>query len=398
MDDDDALWMQSNLQYEEDLFSTNGSGSPGTCLDFDRRIRLVAHIARPVIATVGAFSSIVVIVILFVLRDYRRPGYRLVMYLMVSTFLVGISQAFGVLPLDRSANNIQVKSGWKGACAFFGYVDEMSAWMEHLVIAWITVFLLMLVFQRPYLHKVKYELAGLTVWLGIPLLICWIPFTQNAYGLAGLWCWISVSNENCTAHDPGIAYQFALYYIPFAVLVLFNATSFLVIALSMCKRSLTAGGGSDDTLSANAAASFSSVHRQALKQTLPLLFYPILYIALLAFAIANRIVYAVDVRRGSRPNYPLWIVHIVVDSGRALYPPVAFLLHPGTFRSIYNAIRGRSGKGRGETTANQTAYVVRNEFSDEFSDEGGKPLIVKGATPTCPSELADFSGTYLAVN
>ena len=390
----DEGWLISSA---EDSYSSNVSAHP-SCLNFSREMRLIAHIARPAIASLGAVVSfLVAVVILFVLREYKRFGYRLVVYLMVSTFLVGVSQAFGVLPLDQSTEDVHVKDGWGVACAFIGYLDQVSAWLEHLVIAWITVFLLMMVFQRPYTHSVKYEVVGVVMWLGVPLVICWLPFANGVYGLSGLWCWIKVTNEDCSkTYIAGFIYQFLIYYGPFTLLVLFNATSFIAIAVFLCKRGLLSRGTSEEA--GTPTTGLSTLQRQALRQTLPLLFYPMIYDVLLALQVTNRIVYAVAVSRSMPPNYPLWIVHIVVDSSRTVYPPLAFLLHPGTIRSIYNAIVNRSAKKREETTTNHTAYIVKNEFSDEFSEEDGQPLIVKGTLRKPTNELLQFSGNYLAVN
>ena len=335
-------------------------------------------------------SLLVAIIIVFVLKKYKKFAYRLVIYLMASTFLISISQVLGVLPLAQNNEEVRIKDGWGGMCAFIGYLEVVFTWMEHLLIAWITICLLMMVFQRPNRYSARYEVVGVVVWLGVPLVICWLPFTSSSYGHNGLSCSIKDINEDCNGtFISGPIYQFFMYYLPFTLLVLFNAISFTVVAVFLCKHILL----SRET-AATTTTYFSTQQWKKIKQTLPLLFYPIISITILALRMINWIAYTVAVFHSTSPKYPLWIMAIVVDSGRTVFPPMAFLIYPGTIRSIHNAITNRSKKNSKENTASHTAYIVRNEFSDEFSQEDG--LIVKGTPP--PNELLQLRGTYLAVS
>ena len=49
----------------------------------------------------------------------------------------------------------------------------------------------------------------------------------------------------------------------------------------------------------------------------------------------NRIYYSVyTIPNGLHPFYPLWLAHTIADPARELIPPIAFLLHPGTYRKL----------------------------------------------------------------
>ena len=66
-----------------------------------------------------------------------------------------------------------------------------------------------------------------------------------------------------------------------------------------------------------------------------LIAYPIIDSIICSLLVVNRIYYSVYIVPNElHPSYPLWLAHTVPDPARELIPPIAFLLHPGTYRKL----------------------------------------------------------------
>ena len=338
------------------------------CANFTSTVRKIANVARPTIAGLGALASIigiiVIIGIMIKFKKYRTFYYRLIMYLMISTLCVGIMQALSVIPLSEYNEDVHVKEGgWKGACVAIGYFSEMSAWLEHVAIAWITVFIILTV--RPPTQKKAENLGvttktmkiceavGFSIWVATPILLCWIPFPTHSYGLSGLWCWIKTTNEDCSEkYISGLIYQFLLYYVPFFVLVLFNITTLFIVFFHYCKIYYK--------------YRHMEENKKALKLVIPFCLYPIVYDILFIIAFANRISYAVAVSNRGEPDYDLWIVHSFAESGRSFYPPFIFLV-VSTISFLY-------GKCMNERATKHVRFVTEDQHPSHERSSRNVPV------------------------
>ena len=66
-----------------------------------------------------------------------------------------------------------------------------------------------------------------------------------------------------------------------------------------------------------------------------LMAFPIVDGLICSLLVVNRIYYSVyTVPNGLHPSYPLWLAQTIADPARELIPPIAFLLHPGTYRKL----------------------------------------------------------------
>ena len=363
-----------------------------TCVDFNSEVIDAVRIARPTIASIGAVLCILVIVVVTcILREYRKFAYRLVLYLMSATFFVSVSQALAVAPLIHTYELVEVRNGWNGTCMFTGWLIQFSAWIEHMMIGWISLYLLLvlvlypLVRGRPYKYCYWHEIAGLTCTLAIPFVVSLIPFIHGMYGLSGLWCWIEVIGECCkTQYKSGIGFMFGLYYGPFIVIILFSALVFLVIMLSVCGVTRQHRGADEQEGEKHQP---TKAQQTVIREVLPLLLYPLIYDLLFVFQVTNRVYYSVStLTHGSSPLNALWMAHIIVDSGRCLYPPLAFLLHPSSLRRIF--CRERRAEPHERTVNPTDQYVVANEFSTDSQE----PLVYGGnSNPVRRQRLEELS-------
>ena len=113
-----------------------------------------------------------------------------------------------------------------------------------------------------------------------------------------------------------------------------------------------------------------SQYREALKEAMPLLFYPIIYNILCCLAFANRVYYAAT----NKAVFPLWIIHAVVDPCLPLVIPVAFLLHPYTLKKLKTAVTKRLTN---DTQADSTFFVVSEEDVCKDGELEDSKLIVR---------------------
>jgi len=102
------------------------------------------------------------------------------------------------------------------------------------------------------------------VW-GFAILAAGVPWSNKAYGIAGLWCWIIWDYQ---------VYRFALYYIPLFLVIIAIIVLYSLIYVSVLA-SLKVQGTQTD--------------KGAIQLLTKLRAYPIVFFVLYAFSIANRI-------------------------------------------------------------------------------------------------------------
>ena len=171
-------------------------------------------IVEAVGAAAGGFSILTCLFVLFValiFRKYRFPTQRIILYLNFTVLLYSIVLILHLFDHDNANTPY---------CVFTGFLDQQVGWYVVMAISCLTIELLRkAVFLQ--LKTGKLELVYLGVIFVAPFLFNWIPFTGNAYGLARATCWIKeVEYPNCTQKVPlGIACRFALYWVPFYIVL-----------------------------------------------------------------------------------------------------------------------------------------------------------------------------------
>ena len=161
------------------------------------------------------------------------------------------------------------------------------------------------------------EFVYILTSLAIPASFFWVPLLHNAYGLAGGWCWIRAMDDQCTKLKAGLVEQFALWYGPMMLFTVVNVAMMVVMASVLCKRACCGGSKEDkDPLLPKPR------HNIALKETLPLIAYPVTFHILCCFGFADRIEMAIT----NSPLYGLWLLHAIAVSS------------PGVFASLFVAV------------------------------------------------------------
>ena len=247
------------------------------------------------------------------------------------------------------------------------------------VICWIVLYLVMVLVFRHSANaiKVKHEVCGIAVVLVLPLLVSWVPFVKNMYGLSEAACWIKLSENSACDYDYiGLTFLFVLYYGPTFCVAMVTLVALCTILVVMCRRAMRQEQGVGQR----------SVYRQGIKEVLRLVFYPFLYLLLEVAVIAIRICGAIPSVHNT--NFKLqWLIYSIIVYILRLFVPVICLL--------YLSIACCKKECNKEQPLNTTTSFVA---SNEFTDEEDEPLIMNQGTKV-PSKKHQsvFEGNNISV-
>ncbi len=337
--------------------SSNSTGS--SCHSFSVKQMQDITIIKAVLSSVAAVVCLVSVVVILALRQFHTFVHRLVLYMMTASFLNALTTAIQSLPMrHNSSGEVVMRTGFHDFCVALGFAVQLTLSQFMLILTWILGYLFLLVVCKYPASSKKHEIVGLVIALGLPVLVDWLPFMHNLYGQAGAWCWIMVTNADCSdLIVEGVVYQLVLFYGPQVIVVLLSFMMFVIIVVILAKRSCK-----------HSREGKNSPYQQAVREALPLVLYPVLYNLIVGVMFANRINYALSIAHDHNPYYPLFLAHAVCDSLRTLFLSLGFLLHPGTVRKL---LRRDRPKKRSEDS--ETNYPVPPE---SFTDVD--PLIIRG--------------------
>ena len=221
---------------------------------------------------VSTLMCIIAIVLIVLFRMYKLLTNRIILYLLVAVLSFCLATLIQISALWQNY--------WKGEdyqwCVAEGFFVEYSVWVMLLSTLVVTLHLTnMVLFAKYYESMTKLEPFYLIFPWIFPAIIAWIPFVHNNYGVSGPWCWIRLYNEDCSWNKEGMIEVYAIWYGELFLGLILNNIALGVVVVTLCKRSCY------NNTSLN--------YRKALKQTLPLIGFPVMYQVLSWIALANRI-------------------------------------------------------------------------------------------------------------
>ena len=186
-----------------DLSMSSNSTNDSNCLrilaeEFDTwRVAIIS------VCSSSSLACVLAIVFILASKVYKKFVYRLTLYLIIVALLEPVVSILDVLPVYRNGTAVAVRVGFEGFCSLVGFLSVVVTWMELLVICWIVLYLVMVLVFRHSANaiKVKYEACGLAVVLLLPLVVTWVPFVYDMYGLSEEICWTKLSNNNACDYD-----------------------------------------------------------------------------------------------------------------------------------------------------------------------------------------------------
>ena len=286
--------------------------------------------------SLGILACLIASAVIILSKAYKRHVFRLVLYFLVADIFQAITHIVELTPVEHMNGEVIVKEGTEGLCAFYGFLDQIALWMCNVAIIWIMLYMLWITNKLRRVQRgasltnnkisIKTEIVGLLFLLFFPLTFNWIPFIWNMYGISGLWCWIKESRGYCEGYRLGTALIFSMYYGPLIVIITFSFVSLMAITSILCKGALN-------------SAVATNTYSRCVKHTILIALYPLVYNLLCLLPIANRIYSVINGSSGGEPFFPLWIAHTLAEPARILIPPVAFLLHPSSWKTMFRTCR-----------------------------------------------------------
>ena len=152
----------------------------------------------------------------------------------------------------------------------------------------------------------KLEVLNLALIIVLPLVIDWIPFATNSYGLYGTWCWIAILDPDCSIHMAGLWEQIWLWNVPF------GAVAFLTLVLFIASLCVLGYG-------------VKNIKTQKLIEV------GILdYVLLLAFLVFIFFLYSVEIIARSiafsQYRFEFWLLHALSSPLSGTFIPLALLV------------------------------------------------------------------------
>ena len=311
-----------------------------SCYRFSNsQFSLVLHV-KISMDSLGILACLVALAVIILSKAYKRIIFRLVLYFIIVDIFQAITHIIELTPIEQVNGEVIVKEGAYGLCAFYGFLDQIALWMCNVAIIWNVLYNLWIAVELLKIQKgapgnpdkckisIKTELIGLFFLLIFPVTFNWIPFIWDMYGISGLWCWIKESRGYCEGYELGLTLIFTLFYGPLIIIITFTFISFMVIGGILCNGALREGGIP------------KKHYARGVKSTVLIAIYPLVYTLICLLPIANRIYSALNGSNGKEPFFPMWIAHTLAEPARVLIPPIAFLLHPNSWKAMFSKDAG----------------------------------------------------------
>ena len=337
-----------------------------TCFKLEQHYFEPVFRAKTVVQMLGVVTGCLVILMIVQFKAYKNFVQRLHLYLAVAAMFNCITFTLNSLPVVNRCGYMFVTN--ERFCQASAFLDQYATWVILLLVCWITLqFFLLGVFKRNYKSH-KYELVGVVITLVVPLVASSIPFIDlgngSMYGLAGTWCWIKTTDDDCNELIEGDIEQFVLWYGTVMVFVTLNILAMLAVVIVLYRGTQQERGR------------LQHQYKEALKETRPLVFCTFIFSIVYTLSFVDRVHYA----NTKISDSTLWVIHAIAQSSLPLCLTLAFLLYPGNLKRVRKAAK----QLRHQSEFAETHFIVSKE--DETAQEA---LIIRG-TKRDPSSLYSF--------
>ncbi|KAI6659096.1 Cyclic AMP receptor-like protein A isoform X2 [Oopsacas minuta] len=256
------------------------------------------------ISVLSAVCAIIVLVLIFLIQRYKFVSQRLILYLVISTLLDAITLALGGLDLSESA-----------ACTAEGFFRMLLRWNLVVWVCSITVNLFwnVVVGRRSNRYlEIGYVIFGVVIPIGFSV----FPFINSSYGPAGIWCWIT--NKTYA----GKILRFGIWYVPLWIIIggIFIIFLIIIVKLLFKVKRWTLYNSQNDK------------KKDKIRNEIKSLFlYPIFFLVINIFPIANRIQ---NVIVPNHPLFPLYLLHAISTPLLGLGFTMLFVVNKDTLRDL----------------------------------------------------------------
>ena len=314
------------------------AGPSNSCGSSD--LRQLSQTIHSSISVVSLVACILATLLACIYRVGRRFTHRISLYLLLAVAFSEATQCLQYSMHDyQPASELYYKS-----CAVLGALEQLSVWtillftselVFHLacltilieirptILIGVTYRVLILTLSKQETEvttKAKrqawcLEISYILIPILVPMSFLWIPFINNAYGMADTWCWIRSKDDFCEENLAGLIEWYTLWYIPWIALCVINLITIVAIVVILCKR-LCIEKTSD------------KVYKNMLRENAPLLTYPLIYNFFTLFPLAHRLYQTITVSEESdnQVHRALVVMHSVATPTPGLFFAFAYFL------------------------------------------------------------------------
>ena len=287
------------------------------CLNFSNTQYLVLTGIKVGSSIISVLCCLLVLVIMILLKRYLFFVHRLAMYLTITALVNSVVRSINVYP-PNIVQDITDTTGWEDYCKVLGFFDQYTMWCVLLAVVCITLEIFMRASCKFKTYKME-PMYVIVIFL-LPSFFNWVPFTVDAYGNNGVWCWIREQNSNnCSKFNKGLVLRLALLEVP--QLAIMTVLALLIIVTYTClyqKRYQYEG--------------MFDPHQQALRrkermEILPFLYYPMVLILLEVFPVTHTLY---DIIWYPDSQFILWLLNVLTGPFEGTAISLIYLLEPDT--------------------------------------------------------------------
>ena len=270
-------------------------------------------IARGVIGTLSMTLCLFAVILVLCMKKYKIFTYRLAIYQILSSLGLSAAQVLLLLLVNYMYNGDS--SYYQNACESTAFLLEYLVWIK----LFFTTCLLFLFFLIVHLKGFKkLEIGYVLISTLFPLLYTWIPFIRNSFGVSGTWCWIRDWKDDCTTEQylQGII---ELLYGPYFIFLAMIVVAVVVI-MNVSTRRYKYKTPENEPL---VETPEHNPTKTAIKGSLPLLAYPIIFIVLALFPLINRVYGPIRYN----DTFGLALAYSITESSWGFFAGLALIIH-----------------------------------------------------------------------
>lgn len=283
------------------------------CVNYTETKYIIIGILHSTSAAISFLASLLVVGIILLLKKHKFFVQRLILYLSVAAVLYSLAAA-------QSKTDYFVHHPNDKYCEWIAFACQYTQWCLLLAICVVTIDIVI----RLFTHRstTKLEVPYLVLIFVVPATFNWLPFRWNLYGPSGAWCWIKTVNEtnNCTKNTEGVTLQFSIWYGPLFLLLIVILLAYvaIVVRLKTEDRKLKIYNHGDRNR-------IQLIHAMR-KEVCNIFWFPLVYMMLNLFPLANRLVYAIT----SKDYFTLWAFHAIISPLQGGFIALVYALDPET--------------------------------------------------------------------
>ena len=284
------------------------------------------------VGSVATCSVAVLIVLCSNPPLYKLLTYRLALYQVIASLTLGACEGLALLQLYSRVSQIDL------VCIASGFLLEYCLWMKLLFVVCLTFHLFCFAVLTKNLRKLEpFYIAISTIF---PVVPACIPLATSSYGTAGVWCWIPDEkvSQNCTteSYKTGLIEQYALWLGPVTVaLALDNIAVIAMFVTLLCRACNRKRRSGDESRYLLGLSQRLDPNKEAFRQMLPLLAYPVIFFSLNLMPLVRRI-YEVSAHKNS---FVMALLHAILGPSWGFFAGLALITHVCLIRRCENKQR-----------------------------------------------------------